>query len=233
MVRWETLVRLVNKTENYITPKNAVQMEEISVVQSEIVPVTQDKNLEQSLDKKIVTLIEDLARNPTIDAKNAIIQEIKNNPSIFGMTGHEGFISSMMNMSSLVQQKNSVINSFLFELWPLVKGPNLFLVKQLLAINFNDNMVNLLDQLGASSRDPVCSIGEIIPDSLEKEEKEAFFNERRSAFDKIANDESLPARVRTMSINCFRVSETELLKLNPPAPETPQEATAPAQAPTP
>ena len=222
LVRWETIVRLVNKTESLVTREDSKAVNQPANMQNEIVPMTTDKNLDSSVDKRIVNLMEEFNRFPSESAKELIIADIKATPEIVGQTAHEGFLSAMMKLTGHVQDKNQLTNDLLFELWPLVKGPHVLLVRQLLAINFNDNMVPFLDQLSKSGRDPSCSIGEMVPDSLEKDEKETFLLGRKEILSKIIDDEAQPPKVRTMGLNCFRSVEIALLKLNPPpAAETP------------
>lgn len=221
LVRWETIAKLVNKTEGLVTSSETSYVDQGASNQTEIVPVTKDKVLEQTADQKIVALIEDFNRNPSDTTKALIIDEVKANPSYFAKEGHEGYISAMSKMSSHVQQKNLLVNNFLFDLWPFVKGSNLLIVRQLLAINFEDNLVSFIDLLAKSGRDPSCFIAEIIPDTLSKEDKERFLNDRKTALEKVNIDETQQPKVRTMAINCMRIVELELLKLNPPQVETP------------
>ncbi len=216
LVRWETIVKLVGKTEDLVAPDNTIYIEEPKETQTEIIPVTKDKTLEQSPDQKIVTLIEDFNRNPTAEIKNLIITDIKANPSYFGQEPHLGYISVMTKLISHIQQENLLVNNFLFEIWPFVKGSNLLVVKQLLALNFEENLNVLLDLLSKSGRDPSCSLAELIPETLSKEQSEQFLIERRNNLEKVTNDESKLPNVRTMAINCHRVVEIEILKINPP-----------------
>lgn len=235
LVRWETISKLVGKTESLVVPTDTNYVDQGTETQTEIIPVTKDKTLEQSADQRIVTLIEDFVEKPTEDTKNLIIVDVKANPSYFGEQGHAGYISAMSKLASHIQQKNLIVNNFLFELWPFVKGANLLVVKQLLAMNFEENLVVFLDLLSKSGRDPSCSTAEYIPDTLSKEDKEQFLKDRRSAIEKITNDETKLPKVRTMAINCFRIVEIELLKLNPPpavdAPEENPAGATPTQTP--
>ena len=225
LVRFETILKLVDRTQGLVTSSETLPTEQAEVNQSVIVPVSKDKSFEQTPDQRIVTLIEDFYRTPTDTMKNLIISDIKGNPALFGETGHPGYLNIMSRMVSHIQQKNSIVNDFLFELWPLVKGANLLIVKQLLAMNFEENLVLFLDQLSKSGRDPSCFIAEMIPDGFTKEEKERFLNERRANLEKVSYDETQAPKVKTMSINCFRTVEIEILKLNPPPVVTPENAT--------
>lgn len=224
LVRWETVAKLVGKTEDFVTPNQTNYIEQGVESQTEIIPVTKDKAIEQSADQKIIILIEDFNRIPTEETKNLIISDIKANPAYFGTTGHPGFLSAMSKMSAHIQQKNLIVNNFLFEVWPFVKGANLLVVKQLLAMNFEENLTVFLDLLSKSGRDPSCSIAEYIPETLTKEDKEQFLKDRRASIEKITNDETKLPNVRTMAINCFRIVEIELLKLNPPPVEQAEQA---------
>jgi hypothetical protein len=215
LVRWETIVKLVDKTEGLVTSKETKYVDQGSSSQTEIVPVTKDKSFEQTPDQKIVALIEDFGRNPNSSTKDLIIEEIKANPSYFSGQGHSGYISAMSKLAPHIQQKNLLVNNFLFDLWPFVKGANLLVVKQLLGMNFEENIVTFIDLLAKSGRDPACVIAEMTPEISSKDDKERFLIERRAAIEKIINDETQLPKVKTMAINCFRIVEIEILKLKP------------------
>ncbi|GEM_PF-6596960 len=222
LVRWETIVKLVDKTEGLVTTDEIKPTEQAASSQIEIIPVTKDKSIEQSPLQKIVSLIEDFYRSPSDNTRDLIITEIRANPGLFGESGQEDYLSIMSKFPSHIEQKTPLVNSFLFELWPLMRGANLLIVKQLLAMNFEIDLVSFLDQLAKSGRDPSCFIAEITPDGLTKEVKEKFLLERKANIEKIINDEAGFPKIKTMGLNCFRIIEIELLKINAPAAELPE-----------
>lgn len=233
VARIDWLLRQIDHVSGKFSSR-PVEVEETQVANKpDIIPISQDKALEQSPKQVFMALMDDVHNNPNGEVRARAITYLKDHPTLFNTkldTELESSLFSWRDMLALNEPE--AINFLLDMLTYLPDGENQVLLKRFFSVWMDINMENFIASY-ARTKDTNCSVAAMFGDRITDDVKINGLKEREVALKAFLVKPGIDPVQMKLANNCLLVVGLALSKLNPfsEATEEPAITIAPEPAP--
>lgn len=233
-VRIDILLEMFDKATNSFEP-SPPEIESADLGSTrELIPVSKDKNLQQSPREDFLSLLEVFRISPEASIRERAMEIFKNHPAMFTEKLDPTLESHVYRWREHLNNNEPETVNFLLDLMSILKGENLEMIKRFFALWMEIDMENFIAAY-SRTKDTNCMIATTFGDRIPDTEKIKELYDREDSLKEILKNEKLNPVHRALANNCLLVLSMEFNKQpsQNTLPVTPSEADPVIVVPTP
>lgn len=225
-VRIDILLQMFDKAMNSFKPAPPeIQSSDVGSG-PKLIPISQDKNLQQTPREDFLALLEVFRISPDSATRERAMGIFKAHPGMFSEKLDENLESQIYRWREHLNNNEPETVNFLLDLLNILKGENLQMVKRFFALWMEIDMENFIAAY-VRTRDTNCTIATTFGDRIPDTEKIKELYEREDSLKEIVANEKIPEEQRTLARNCLLVLSMEFNKQSPQPAVVVPEGTSP------
>lgn len=224
--RIDYLLGLFDKASDRINNVPA-DVEVTGSVGKEVIPVSQDRNLQRTTRDTLFALLEDFKTSPVADIRNRSMEILAKNPTMFNEKLDKELESRVFQWREHLNNNEPEVVNFMLDLLNVLKGENQEMVRRFFSLWMDINMEHFIAAY-SRTKDSNCTIATTFGENIPEEEKVNEYVERLEFLNAyLAKEKNDPAH-KALATNCALQLKVTVDRLAPPA--LPQSEPPPEEA---